>query len=65
MGKTSAQRQKEYRERLKAKNQQGYLEKERKRKNKKLTLLKAADSQAEYMGFLKRDREKDTKHPIR
>ena len=51
-----SQRQKEYLERLKEKNREEYLEKERKRKIKKLMLLKATDKQ--HYNTIQNDRER-------
>ena len=45
MVKPGSQKQKEYLKRLKEKNREEYLEKERKRKNEKLMLLKTTDKQ--------------------
>ena len=51
-----SQRQKEYRKRLKEKNREEYLEKERKRKIKKLMQLKGTDKALQHNS--KRPREK-------
>ena len=57
MVKPGAQRQKEYLRRLKEKNNDGYLEKERNRKNGKLALLKCQNPQ-EYKAKLQKDRDR-------
>ena len=56
MVKSGSQRQKEYLKRLKEKNREEYLEKERKRKKEKLMLLKTTDKQ-QYKDKLQKDRE--------
>ena len=54
MGKPDAQRQKEYLARLKAKNNDDYLKKERERKRSRLQKLK--NEQDNYKIFLQKDR---------
>ena len=54
MGKPAVQRQKEYLARLKAKNNDDYLKKERKRKRSMLQKLK--NEQDNYKMFLQKDR---------
>ena len=54
MGKPDAQRQKEYLARLKAKNNDDYLKKERERKRSRLQKLK--NEQHNYKMFLQKDR---------
>ena len=56
--KPGSQRQKEYLKRLKEKNREGYLEKERKRKKEKLMLLKATDKQ-QHNEKIRKDQEKE------
>ena len=56
MAKTSAQRQKEYRERLKAKENSDSLKKDRERKKAKWDMLK--NSPAQYNEYKKGDRER-------
>ena len=56
MVKSGSQRQKEYLKRLKEKNREEYLEKERKRKIKKLMQLKATDKQ--HYNTIQKDRER-------
>ena len=58
MAKTAAQKQKEYRDRLKTKDNTGYLNKEKKRKNDKLNLLKMATNVVQYKNFLRKDRDR-------
>lgn len=57
MGKSKAEIQKAYIERLKSKNKADYLKKERERKKSKLQLIKN-DQKDEYMEHLKQDRER-------
>ena len=57
MVKPGSQRQKKYLKRLKEKNREEYLEKERKRKKEKLMLLKATDKQL-YKERLQKDPER-------
>ena len=57
MVKPGSQRQKEHLKRLKEKNREEYLEKERKRKKEKLMLLKATDKQ-HYNEKIRKDRER-------
>lgn len=57
MGKPGSQRQKEYLRRLKEKNNEDYLEKERKRKREKLAHLKHQNP-VKYQAKLKKDRER-------
>ena len=58
MAKTAAQKQKEYRDRLKTKDNTGYLKKEKKRKKDKLNLLKMATNVVQYKDFLRNDRDR-------
>ena len=58
MVKPGSQRQKQYLKRLKEKNREEYLEKERKRKKEKLMLLKATDKQ-HYNEEIREDRERE------
>ena len=61
MGKRHAQRQKEYRERLKSKNREEYLRKDRERKKRQRELLKNSEEKYEMYKLKERKREKTKK----
>ena len=61
MGKRHAQRQKEYRERLKSKNREEYLRKDRERKKRQRELLKNSEEKYEMYKLKEWKREKTKK----
>jgi len=57
MAKTPAEKQKSYLKRLKSKDKEGYLKKERERKKRKLETMKLLEKE-KYAAHLKNDRER-------